>query len=302
MSTTPATVTGTKRMRGERLFPYILLIPAVVIVVGIIFPWLRGLVQSFTNFSLLDPDKIAFVGGRNYKDLLLTASGLHKIKITILYGVYASGIELGLGVLIAVFLNRETRGVRVLRSILPMPLMIAPVIAGIMWKLMMDPSHGVMNYMLNFIGLPGSKWIFHSSSALISIALIDIWMFTPFVVLVILAGLSSIPKELYEASAIDGAGDFANFLYITLPMILPYILLAGVFRIIDSFKMFDLFYVTTRGGPGEATMNLSTWSYLTGIKELRMGRGLAGLQVLWLINYIVAFFLLRQIDRISAKK
>jgi multiple sugar transport system permease protein len=127
-------------------------------------------------------------------------------------------------------------------------------------------------------------------------------MFTPFVVLIILAGLSSIPKDLYEASSIDGAGDFSNFIYITFPMILPYMLLAGLFRIIDSFKMFDLFYVTTRGGPGEATMNLSTWSYLTGIKELRMGRGLAGLQVLWVINYAVAFICLRQIDKLRAKR
>jgi multiple sugar transport system permease protein len=167
---------------------------------------------------------------------------------------------------------------------------------------MMDPGHGVLNYMLNKIGLPGSKWIFHSSSALISLALIDVWMFTPFVILVILAGLASIPKELYEASSIDGAGDFKTFIYITFPLILPYILLAAVFRIIDSFKMFDLFYVTTRGGPGEATMNLTTWSYLTGIKGLSMGKGLAALQVLWVINYIVAFICLAQIDKIRAKR
>ena len=93
--------------------------------------------------------------------------------------------------------------------------LIAPVIAGIMWKLMMDPSHGVLNYMLEKIGLPGSTWIFHSSSALISLALIDMWMFTPFVVLVVLAGLAAIPKEIYESSAIDGAGDLTNFIYIT---------------------------------------------------------------------------------------
>ena len=166
----------------------------------------------------------------------------------------------------------------------------------------MDPGHGVLNYMLNKIGLPGSKWIFDSSTALISLALIDVWMFTPFVILVLLAGLASIPKELYEASSMDGAGDFTTFIYITLPLILPYILLAGVFRIIDSFKMFDLFYVTTRGGPGQATMNLTTWSYLTGIKALSMGKGLAGLQILWVINYIVAFICLGQIDKIREKR
>jgi multiple sugar transport system permease protein len=171
-----------------------------------------------------------------------------------------------------------------------------------MWKLMMDPSRGVINYLLNKIGLPGSQWIFHSSTALISIALIDVWIFTPFVILIILAGLSSIPEGIYEASSIDGANDFQNFFYITVPLILPYILLAGVFRVVDSFKMFDLFYVVTKGGPGKATMNLPIWSYLTGLKELRMGRGLAGLQVLWLLNYIVAFLLLRYIDKIRAKR
>jgi multiple sugar transport system permease protein len=180
--------------------------------------------------------------------------------------------------------------------------MIAPVIAGIMWKLMMDPERGVINYLFNFIGLGGSKWIFHSSTALISIAVVDVWMFTPFVILIILAGLSSIPDSIYEASAIDGSNDFQDFFYITLPLILPYILLAGVFRTVDSFKMFDLFYVMTKGGPGTATMNLPIWSYLTGLKELRMGRGMAGLQILWLFNYCIAFVLLRYIEKLRRNR
>jgi multiple sugar transport system permease protein len=286
----------------RKIFPYLILLPAILIVIGIVYPWVLGLIQSFTDYSLLAPDKISFIGGRNYFDLLFTLEGLHNLKITVLYGVYTSLLELSLGILIAVLLNRENTGTRILRSILPIPLMIAPVIAGIMWKLMMDPSRGVINYLLNKIGLPGSQWIFHSSTALISIALIDVWIFTPFVILIILAGLSSIPDGIYEASAIDGANDFQNFFYITVPLILPYILLAGVFRVVDSFKMFDLFYVVTKGGPGKATMNLPIWSYLTGLKELRMGRGLAGLQVLWLLNYIVAFLLLRYIDKIRAKR
>jgi multiple sugar transport system permease protein len=167
---------------------------------------------------------------------------------------------------------------------------------------MMDPSTGVINYILSFLGLPGSQWIFHSKTALISIALIDVWMFTPFVVLILLAGLSSIPNGIYEASSIDGANGFQNFVYITLPLILPYLLLAAVFRIVDSFKMFDLFYVTTKGGPGNATMNLPIWAYLTGLKELRMGRGLASLQVLWVFNYAVAFIILGYIERIRKKR
>lgn len=287
-----------KKAVSPQLFPYLLLMPAVLIVIGIIYPWLKGLYQSFTDFSLLNPDKISFVGFRNYKDLIATAEGLHTIKVTVLYGIYSTLIEISLGVLIAVLLNRQSRGARVLKSILPMPLMVAPVISGIMWKLMMDPGQGVVNFLLHKIGLPGSNWFSHSSTALISVVLIDVWMFTPFVVLIVLAGLSSIPKDMYEASSIDGADDFTNFIYITLPMILPYILLAGILRIIDSFKMFDLFYVTTRGGPGEATMNLSIWSYLTGMKELRMGRALAGLQVLWVVNYIVAFICLRQMNKV----
>jgi len=288
-------------MNKRNIIPYLFLIPAVIIVIGIIYPWLLGLMQSFTNYSLLSPDKIKFIGGRNYLDLIGTIQGLHTIKVTLLYGVYTGVIELSLGLVIAVLLNKETPGIRVLRAILPIPLMIAPVIAGIMWKLMMDPDRGVINYIFSFVGLGGSKWIFHSSSALISIAVVDVWMFTPFVILILLAGLSSIPEAIYEASAIDGSNEFQDFFYITLPMILPYLLLAGVFRIVDSLKMFDLFYVMTKGGPGDATMNLPIWSYLTGLKELRMGRGLAGLQVLWLFNYCIAFVLLRYIEKIRRK-
>ena len=289
-------------MSKRDILPYLLLMPAVIIVIGIIYPWILGLIQSFTDYSLLAPDRIKFIGGRNYFDLVGTSEGLHTIKVTLLYGIYTSVIELSLGLVIAVLLNKETPGIRVLRAILPIPLMIAPVIAGIMWKLMMDPERGVINYLFNFIGLGGSKWIFHSSTALISIAVVDVWMFTPFVILIILAGLSSIPDSIYEASAIDGSNDFQDFFYITLPLILPYILLAGVFRTVDSFKMFDLFYVMTKGGPGTATMNLPIWSYLTGLKELRMGRGMAGLQILWLFNYCVAFVLLRYIEKLRRNR
>jgi len=288
-------------MNKRNIIPYLFLIPAVIIVIGIMYPWLLGLMQSFTDYSLLSPDNIKFIGGRNYLDLMGTVQGLHTIKVTLLYGVYTGAIELSLGLIIAVLLNKETPGIRVLRAILPIPLMIAPVIAGIMWKLMMDPDRGVINYLFSFLGLGGSKWIFHSSSALISIAVVDVWMFTPFVILILLAGLSSIPEGIYEASAIDGSNEFQDFFYITLPMILPYLLLAGVFRIVDSLKMFDLFYVMTKGGPGDATMNLPIWSYLTGLKELRMGRGLAGLQVLWFFNYCIAFVLLRYIEKIRRK-
>ena len=283
---------------SNRILPYLLLFPAILVVIGIIYPWLLGLYQSFTDYSLLNPDKMIFIGARNFADILFAKKGLHTVKITLLYGFYTTSIELSLGILIAVLLNREKKGTRVLRAILPVPLMIAPVIAGIMWKLMMDPSTGVINYLLNTIGLPGSKWIYHTRTALVSIAVIDVWIFTPFIILIILAGLSSVPQGVYEASAIDGANDFQNLFFITIPIILPYILLACVFRLIDSFKMFDLFYVATKGGPSDATMNIPIWSYLTGLKELRMGRAMAGLQVLWVLNYVVAFVLLRFIERI----
>lgn len=289
-------------LRSSKLFPYLLLLPALVVVIAIMYPWLLGLFQSFTDYSLLNPDNIKLTGARNYRELFFTSQGLNTLKITLLYGFYTTGIELSLGTVIAVLLNRENRGTRVLRAVLPVPLMIAPVIAGIMWKLMMDPDTGVLNYLLGLIGLQGSRWISHPSTALLSIALIDVWMFTPFVILILLAGLSSIPDGIYEASAIDGASDFQVFLFITLPLLLPYVLLAAVFRIVDSFKMFDLFYVTTKGGPGNSTMNIPIWSYLTGLKELRMGRGLAGLQVLWVLNYAVAFVLLGFIEHIRKNR
>jgi multiple sugar transport system permease protein len=289
-------------LSSSKIFPYLLLIPALIIVIGIIYPWLLGLLQSMTDYSLLNPDKLTLIWLKNYRDILFARQGLKTVRVTLLYGVYTTVLELSLGVLIAVLLNRENRGTRVLRAILPVPLMIAPVIAGIMWKLMMDPSTGVINYLLSLLGIPGPQWIFHSSTALISIAVIDVWLFTPFVVLILLAGLSSIPEGIYEASAMDGANSFQNFFYITLPMILPYLLLAAVFRIVDSLNMFDLFYVTTKGGPGDATMNLPIWSYLTGLKELRMGRGLAGLQILWVLNYVIAFILLGYIERIRKRR
>jgi multiple sugar transport system permease protein len=153
--------------------------------------------------------------------------------------------------------------------------------------------NGVLNYLLNGVGLPSFDWLGSTSTALISVVLIDTWIFTPFVILILLAGMQAIPTEMYEAAKVDGASYWREIWNLTIPLLQPFFIIVIVFRGIDSLKMFDIIYTATGGGPIDATMNLHVQSYFTGVRALNFGDSMAFLFVLWLLCYGIAFFLLR---------
>ena len=195
------------------------------------------------------------------------------------------------GIGLALLLNYGRYG-NAFRLLIVLPLLLPPVIAALMWKVMLT-ENGVANWLLEAMGQHRLLWFSGPNTALWSVVLIDVWIFTPFVVLLAQAGLRSVPKELYEAAAVDGAGPIRNFVSITLPMLMPVLIVIITFRSIDSLKMFDIIYTTTQGGPVDATTSLHVLAYLDGIRHLNFGRAMTALIVLWLLCYLLSYFLLK---------
>lgn len=172
-----------------------------------------------------------------------------------------------------------------------MPLMIAPLITTLIWKLMMSPEFGVLNYFLSFFGYRNFPWATSPDTAMFTVLLIEIWTFTPFIALLVLAGLRSLPREPFEAANVDGASRWFIFWNITLPLLTPYIVIAVIFRLIDSLRQFDIIFGMTKGGPGDTLMNFQVSAYTSTFTYGKPALGLAYIIVNWIIIFAISFFL-----------
>jgi multiple sugar transport system permease protein len=283
-----------RRQRPGQLLPYLLLTPALILLIGMVYPFALGLYYSFTDYWLQFPRRFRFIWFGNYLGLLNRPLFSRALEFTIGYTVVAVIIQVGLGLAVALFLHANIPGRRVLRAMMLMPLMIPPVIAALMWKVMMDSSGGgILNYALSFIGVSPVNWLGSPHEAMISVLIIDTWGNLPFISLILLGGLQSLPTEPYEAARVDGAGPGAMLRYITLPLLRPFILLAATFRVMDSLRIFDVIYATTAGGPDDATTNLSIMSYQYAFQWYQMGTGVAEAIVLLAMVVASSYVLLR---------
>jgi len=271
----------------RRLRPYLLSIPALVIVIGILYPFVLGAYYAFLNYAAVNPDP-HFVWFDNFTSVLGDQIFWQSVTITGIFAVVATSIETLLGVGLALLLNRSSLVGRLFEKVLIVPLMIAPVIAGVIWKLMFNPQFGILNHVL---GLGSTFDWLSGSTALWSVILVDIWIFTPFVAILVLAGIRSLPKEPFEASEVDGASWFYMFRKLMLPMLWPYILVAVIFRFMDNLKVFDHIYVLTAGGPGVATRTLQIGAFEDSIINLDYSRGSTYMLLLWIIVFITARYL-----------
>jgi multiple sugar transport system permease protein len=283
----------------RRLRPYLLSIPALLIVVGILIPFANGVYLTFVNYSAQTARTGAeFVGIDNYAKILGDSAFWNAVFITAIYAVAATGLETVLGVGIALLLNRSSIIGKIFEKVLILPLMIAPVIAGVLWRMMLNPQFGIINHIL---GLGASFDWFDSNWALASTILVDIWIYTPFVAILVLAGIRSLPKEPFEASAVDGASSFYMFRRLMLPMMWPYILVAVIFRVMDCIKVFDSVYVLTKGGPGSATTTLQINAYLQGMNYMWYSRASTYMFLLWILVYIAANYLVKLLGKAQAR-
>ena len=289
---TGADVERLRPSRLERLKPYLIILPALLLTVGILIPFGTGVFWSFTNYNLMRPN-FQFTGLRNYTQMFQSEQFWNSIRVSGTYVLFAVGVELGLGLAIGLLLNRDNAVTRIFRPLLILPLLIAPVIAVLMWRLMMSTQFGVLNYFLSFINptLKDFPWAGVAEYAMFTVVLIDVWIFTPFVALLVLAGLRSLPRAPFEAAQVDGASKWYTFRTQTMPMLMPYITIALIFRLIDSFRIFDIPFALTRGGPGNSLMTLQVTAYTQSFTFLNIGRGAAYMFLTWIIIYIVSKFL-----------
>src|SRR5215213_3147954 len=277
--------------------PYLLVLPAIALTIGILYPFVLGAMYAFQNYRANRPDSTRWIGLQNifsdpefFQTALLTAQ----------FAVAATVVETLLGISVALLLARSSTLSRFLERLLIVPLMIAPVIAAIIWRLMMLPTVGVLNYLLSPFGIR-PEWTGSPRWALFSIILVDVWTYTPFVALLVLAGLRSLPRAPFEAAAVEGASFWYTFRNLTLPMLWPYILVAVIFRFMDSLKIFDIIQVLTQGGPGDATMALQVRAFEEAITFSRYSLGSTYMLILWVVVYIATRGLIVVLSRAQAR-
>jgi multiple sugar transport system permease protein len=279
---------------GVRLRPWLIALPALLVLVGILYPFVTAVYYSLTAYQLNRPGSQAnFVGLQNYWRMITHVDFLYSTYITLAYALVATGVELGLGLIIAMLLNRESRIAKILTPLLIFPMVIAPLIGTLIWKVMMQPSVGILNPMLNAIGLPSLEWAASPQTALFSVVLVDVWMFTPFAALILTAGLRSFPNAPFEAARVDGASFWFTFKNLTLPMLMPFLTIVVVFRLMDSLKMFDIIFAMTEGGPGNTLMTYELTAYRTSIQFQRLAQGLTYAILLYIIIYLSSQYLIK---------
>lgn len=231
-------------------------LPSLLLVLSIaIYPIGFAFYLSMTNRIRGNPG-VDFIGLKNYISNLSDPQFWHYMKVTVIFVVASVSLELLLGFGLALLLNRNIKGRTLFRIVLLVPLMIPPVTGALMWRVMLA-DNGPVNYLLGLVGIPGPTWLASGSTALSTVIAIDVWMFTPFVVLILLAGLQSVPESMYEAAAVDGASAWKTFRLVTLPMVRPLIYLVLLFRFALAMTSADTIFATTAGGPNVATTTLN---------------------------------------------
>lgn len=263
----------------------------VVVLLTVVFPLGWSLVTSLhTSRGFARGD---FVGLANYADVLTRPGFLEALTNTLGFVAAALTAELVLGFAVALVLNRMLPGTGFFRLLFALPLMIAPVVSGLQWRWLFADQYGLINALLAQVGIKGPLWFGSPTAAKAAVLIADVWLATPFVILVLLAGLSSLPAEIYEAARIDGAGSVRLFFSITLPLLKPVLLMILIVRLADAFRIFDLVYVLTESGPGGATEVLSTYIYKLTFTGLDIGRGSAASFIVMLLVGAISFVVIR---------
>ena len=296
-TTPPQTGAGSMKKKKEH---YWYILPSLLTLVAIvIFPTIFLYYMSLTNYDLtMGWEQRKLVGIRNYQYLAFEDNDFwYSMKISLGFMVFTVVVEFVLGLIIALLFNRRIRGKRLWMSFLIIPMVITPTIISLIWKLMLNTEYGVLNFLLSLLSIHKVNWLGYES-ALWSVMMVDIWEWTPFVALILYAGLQSLPQEPYEAVVVDGASPLQIFYYLTLPLLKPMILISVLLRSIDSLKIFDMVYGLTQGGPGNATELMSMHIYRIGFRHTNwIGRASANAIVLLVIITLLTTILLRIMKR-----
>lgn len=262
---------GGLKKRDWRI-AFLFVLPVVVILLSTsIFPMIYSLYLSLCKWDIGMGGQRTFIGAANYLRLFSDARFFNSLKNTgrvLLFGV---GAQFGIGLSLALLLNRNFRGRSLIVTLFLLPMMISPVVVGCIWKIIYHYQYGPLNYLLNIAKIPSVNWLGSGAVSPYSIVLADIWEWTPFMVITLLAGLQAIPDDLYEAARVDGANRWQVFSRVVLPLLRPVVIIAILIRVMDAFKVFDLVVLLTMGGPGQSSESVAFYNYLTGFKYFSMG-------------------------------
>jgi multiple sugar transport system permease protein len=276
-----------RRRRRYRLF----IVPALVVVGAVIvFPWLFTVYMSAFDWKI--GTAAHFVGLANYVNLATNQRFIESIGHTLYFTALAVVVPLVLGTAAALVFHREFRFRGLLRALFTMPMMATPVAVALVWTMMFHPQQGVLNYLLSLVGLPPSLWVYSPTLVIPSLVLVEIWHWTPLVMLIVLGGLAGLPTEPYESARLDGASEWQLFRYVTLPLVAPFLVVAAVIRTIDALKAFDTIYVISQGGPGTASETINMYLYLQAFAFYNIGNASAVVVVFFALILALALLLL----------
>jgi len=278
----------------ERLVGYLLFLPAGAILVAVVlWPLIWAFITGFTTYTFVFPRWDSFVWFDNFLDALEDKYFLNSLYVIGKFVVSVVFLEFSLGFIIAFLLSRDIKFKVVFYTILTIPMVMAPVAVALMWRMFLHTELGIANYLIRLIGLRPVNWLGSSKIAFWTVLMVDIWHQISFMILILLAGLVSLPREPYEAAAIDGASGLQRLIYITFPLMKPVIVIVLLIRTIFAFKTFDLIYVLTRGGPGISTDVISYYIYRVTFSSLNLAGGCAQAYLFLGIIMTVVIFLFR---------
>jgi multiple sugar transport system permease protein len=263
---------------------------AVVIAAVIVFPWIFTTWMSVHEWRVTGDH--AFAGFDNYRKLAADPRFLEAVPRTLWFTVLAVIIPIFLGVWAALVFHREFPFRGALRTIFVMPMMATPVAIALVWTMMFHPQLGVLNYLLSLAGLAPFAWVYDPATVIPTLVLVEVWHWTPLVMLIVLGGLAGLPTDPYDSALIDGASSWQMFRFITWPLILPYVMIAIVIRTIDALKVFDTIAVISQGGPGTASETLNYFLYLQAFQFYNLGYASAVVIIFFVIIIALSLLLL----------
>jgi multiple sugar transport system permease protein len=284
---------------SDRHFKWLLVTPAVLLILALsIYPLIFSLVVSFINYDFQIPGH-AFVGLKNFRLVIFDPVARRAIVLTAIFSAANVTLEFVLGLALALMMVKPFRGRGIVMSLLIIPLFISPVIVGQAWALLLQRPFGPTNYILSHLLGTDVKigWLTESPWLYFAIIAADVWQWTPFMFVILLAGLTAIPPNLYEAAELDGVGEWRAFWAITVPHLAPMMLLAITLRLLDSIKLFDTIFIMTGGGPGTQTYTASFYLYTVGFAQFHISQATAGSWLFLIITLVVVTFLVRRLLR-----
>ena len=269
--------------------------PALLYLVAFaIYPLFYSLRLSFTDLTAADGTGL-WIGLRNYHDLLVDPLFWNAAANSAIMVTSTVAIQLVLGTALALFFNLQLKGSWIVRGILVLPMLITPIVVGVMWRALLNPDWGLVNWAITAVGLQPPNWLGSTEWAMRTLVLVDTWQWTPFVFIIVFARLQALPQEVFEAAQVDGAGYFSTQWHVTLPLLAPALLFAAIFRAVDGFRSFDLIYGLSYGGPARTTTTLAFFSFQNGFQFQNYGYAAAVAYMMLLILMIGTTVLLRYV-------